>query len=64
MPDQNHFPDILEDPILSVDIFCLTETFFYSGDNMKIDEYNCTQSASLLHIHSGDIRVVPTHLVY
>jgi hypothetical protein len=36
--------DILEDPILlSADIICLTEANFYSGDNMKIDKYNCTQ---------------------
>ena len=41
---KHHFPDILEDPILlSADIICLTETIFYSGDNMKIDKYNCTQ---------------------
>jgi hypothetical protein len=41
---KHHFSDILEDPILlSADIICLTEANFYSGDNMKIDKYNCTQ---------------------
>ena len=41
---KHHFPDILEDPILlSADIICLTETNFNSGDNMKIDKYNCSQ---------------------
>ena len=40
---KHHFPDILEDPILlSADIICLTETNFYSTDNMKIDKYNNT----------------------
>ena len=43
---KHHFPYILEDPILfilSADIICLTEANFYSGDNIKIDKYNCTQ---------------------
>ena len=41
---KHHFPNILEDPILlSADIICLTGANFYSGDNMKIDKYNCTQ---------------------
>ena len=41
---KHHFSDIVEDPILlSADIICLTETNFYSGDNMNIDKYNCTQ---------------------
>jgi hypothetical protein len=41
---KHHFPDILDDPILLfADIICLTETIVYSGDNMKIDKYNCTQ---------------------
>jgi hypothetical protein len=41
---KHHFPDILDDPILVfADIICLTETIVYSGDNIKIDKYNCTQ---------------------
>jgi len=35
---KHHFPNILK-----ADIISLTEANFYSGDNMKIDKYNCTQ---------------------